>query len=267
MAVMNARFDAHHAGQIVVVDNGDAPTAARLASALDARVGIAGAADLLVCVATPGAPNAALAAVVGDHRRAGGDALIFVVGNAVQRRAIERELRPDRDVGISVMVFLDDLSGADLERARRRVADLVVTSGRADQVINGGGGYRRRYASSLPDVPERMEQRLAQQLAIQAVFTDDPAKTAQSMTSGYATLVAATTGTSDDGIGPKHAGLVASVALLAPVWRRAARRLDAFVPFTRIVVRGGLVYSITRLVGMAAQRVAAYDRDPHREDR
>jgi hypothetical protein len=265
--VMNARFDAHHAGQIVVVDNGDASVAARLANALDARVGVAHPTDLLVSVAAPGAPNADLATVVGDHRRAGGDVLIVVVGNAVQRRAIERELRADRDVGISVMLFVDDLQGADLDRTRRRVADQVITSDRADHVISGGGGYRRRYASSLPDVAERMEQRMAQQLAIRAALVDDPAKTAASMKSGHATLVAGTMGASNNGVDPKRAGVVASVALLAAVWRRSAGRLEAFVPFTRIVVRGGLVYSLTRLVGVTAQRVAAYHRDPPQEDR
>jgi hypothetical protein len=267
VAVLNARFDAHHAGQIVVVDNGDAPAAARLAAALDARVGIAGPADLLVCVAAPGAPNADLAGLVGDHRRAGGEALIIVVGNAVQRRAIERELRADRDVGISVMLFVDAISGADLARVRGRVADLVITSGRDDQVINGGGGYRRRYASSLPDVAERMEKRLAQRHAIQAALMDDPTKTAQSMKSGHATLVAATTGTSEGAIDPKHAGLVASVALLAPLWQRGAGRLAAFVPFTRIAVRGGLAYTVTRLVGMVARRLAMHGREPHQEER
>ena len=204
---------------------------------------------------------------VGDHRRAGGEALIVVVGNAVERRAIERELRADPDVGISVMVFVDDLAGPELERVRRRVADLVITSGRADQIINGGGGYRRRYASSLPDIAERMEARLAQRLAIQAALVDDPAKTAQTMKSGHATLVAATAGKSDDGFDPKHAGLVASVALLAPVWRRGAGRLEAFVPFTRIAVRGGLAYTVTRLVGMAARRLAMHGREPHQEER
>jgi len=265
---MNARFDAHHAGQIVVVDHADAPaTASRLSTELDGRVGIATRADLLVGVAAAGAPNADLAATVGDHRRVGGEALIIVAGNAVERRAIERELRVDPDVGISVMLFVDDLAGPGLERVRRRVADLVITSGRADQLINGGGGYRRRYASSLPDIAERMETRLAQRLAIQAVLVDDPAKTAQTMKSGHATLVAATAGKSDDGFDAKHAGLVASVALLAPVWRRGASRLEAFVPFTRIAVRGGLAYTITRLVGMAARRLATHGRDPQQEER
>jgi hypothetical protein len=267
VAVMNARFDAHHAGQIVVVDHADATaTASRLATALDGRVGIATRADLLVGVAAAGAPNAVLAAVVGEHRRLGGEALIVVVGNAVERRAIERELRADKDVGISVMVFVDDLAGPELDRVRHRVADLVITSGRADQLINGGG-FRRRYASSLPDIAERMEARVAKRLAIQAVLVDDPAKTAQTMKSSHATLVAATAGKSDDGFDAKHAGLVASVALLAPVWRRGAGRLEAFVPFTRIAVRGGLAYAVTRLVGMAARRLAMHGREPHQEER
>jgi hypothetical protein len=147
------------------------------------------------------------------------------------------------------------------------MADLVITSGRADQVINSGGGFRRRYASSLPDVAERMENRLATRLAIRSALVADPAKTAPSMKSGHATLVAATTGTSEDGIDLRHAGLVAAVALLVPIWRRVAGRLTVFVPFTRAVIRGGLVYILTRLVGMAAQRVAMRGRAPHQEER
>jgi len=241
--------------------------AARLATALEARVGTATPGDLLVGVAAPGTANADFATRVGDHRRAGGEALIIVLGNAVQRRAIERELSADRDVGISVMLFVDSLTGDDVTRVRRRMADLVITSGRADQVINSGGGFRRRYASSLPEVGERMEKRLAARLAIRSALVADPAKTAPSMKSGHATLVAATTGTSNDGIDPRHAGLVAAVALLIPIWRRVAGRLTVFVPFTRTVVRGGLVYFLTRLVGMAAQRVAMRGRAPHQEER
>lgn len=258
LAVVNAQVDVHHAGQIVVVDTGDAHAAAGLATALEARVGVATPGDLLVAIAAPGAANADLAGLVGDHRRAGGEVVIAVVGNAVQRRAVERELCNDRDVGISVMLFVDSLSDVDIARVRRRVADLIVTSGR---------GFRRRYASSQPDIAQRMEHRLALRLAIRSALVADPAKTAQSMKAGHASLVAETTGMSDAGFDPKHAGLVAAVALLAPIWRRGAGRLTAFVPFTRIAVRGGLAYTVTRLVGMGAQRLATHGREPHQEDR
>lgn len=257
-AVVNAQVDVHNAGRIVVADAGDASAAARLATALEARVGVAGPPDLLVSVAAPGVPHADLARLVGDHRRAGGEALIIVVGNAVERRATERELRAaDQDVGISVMLFVDSPDG-DIARVRRRVADLVLSTGR---------GFRRRYASTQPDIAQRLEHRLALRLALRAALAADSDKTAQSMKSGHASLVAESTGMSDAGFDPKHAALVAAVALLAPVWRSGSRRLPAFVPFTRIAVRGSLAYTVTRLVGMGAKRLAMHGREPHQEER
>ena len=258
VAVVNAQRDAHQAGRIVVVDAGDATAAERLAAVLEAPVGTAVPGDMLVGVAVPGAEHAELAALVGDHRRAGGEAVIIVVGNAVERRAIERELSTDQDVGISVMLFVDSLSHTDVARVRRRVADLIITSSR---------GFRRRYRSSQSDIARRMDHRLALRLAIRSGLVGDAAKTAQGMKSGHASMVAETTGMSDAGFDPKHAGLVAAVALLAPVWRHGSGRLTAFVPFTRIAVRGGLAYSVTRLVGIGAQRLAMHGREPHQEDR
>lgn len=259
VAVINAQVDVHTAGRIVVISSGgDATAATRVAAGLEAQVGTARAIDLMVSVAAPGAPNADLARVVGDHRRAGGEALIVVVGNAVARRAIERELRRDPDVGISVMLFVDSLNDGEMVRVQRRVADLVVTNGRA---------FRRRFVATQPEIAERLEHRLALRLAIRAALAADSAKSAETMKAGHTSLVAETTGMSDAGFDPKHAGLVAAVALLAPVWRHGAGRLTAFVPFTRIAVRGTLAYSITRLVGMGAKRLAMFGREAHQEER
>jgi hypothetical protein len=259
-AVVRAQLDARHGGQLVVTGAGagDTTPVARLASELGAQTGTAGPRDLLIGVAWPWADNATLGTAVGDHRRAGGEALIVVVGNAVERRALERELRTDPDVGISVMLFVDALSGDELLRVRRRVADLLVVR---------GDGMRREYDRLHADIARQLEHRLAQRLAVRSALVANPDKMASTLKSQHAKLAADTTSLSDTGFDAKHIGLVAAVALVAPIWRRAAVRLTAFLPFTRIVVRGGLVYTITRLVGMGAQRLAMHGRAPHQEER
>jgi len=256
--VARSQMTSRNADEIVVLPIADHAAAVRLATEFGARVGAPGPADLVVAIAQPGADNAALANRVGDHRRLGGAALVVVVGNAAERRALERELRSDPDVGIAVMLFVDRLSGDDIVPIRRRVADMV---------IDHRNGTRRSYAGLQPDVARQMEHRLAMRLAMRSVLVASPEKTASGMKSGHTKLAADTGTMSAAGVDPKSIGLVVALAILAPVWRHGAGRLTRFVPFNRILVRSGAVYLITRLVGIAVKRIAAQGREPRQEER
>jgi hypothetical protein len=236
----------------------DHEAAVRLATEFGARVGAPAPVDLVVAIALPGADNAALASRVGDHRRLGGGALVVVVGNAAERRALERELRSDPDVGIGVMLFVDSLAGDDIVPIRRRVADMV---------IDHRNGTRRSYAGLQPDVARQMERRLAMRLALRSVLVANPEKTASGMKTGHTRLAADTGSMSGASVDPKSVGLVVALALLSPVWRHGVGRLTRFVPFSRILVRSGAVYLITRLVGIAVRRVAVQGREPRQEER
>lgn len=257
-AVVKAHFEAGRAGELVIASGGDAREASRVAELLGARRGHAAPGDVMVGVAAPHAANHELAVAVGDHRRAGGEALVVVIGTPVQRRVIERELRADRDVGISVMLMVDALDGADLVRVRRRVANMIVSRGE---------GLRRNYASLQPDIARQMEHRAALRVGVRAALVADTERSAAGMKSSHARLAADIASITDANFDAKAVGLVAALGLLAPVWRAGAGRLTALVPFTRIAVRGGIAYSVTRLVGIGAQRVAALGRAPHQEER
>jgi hypothetical protein len=257
-AVVKAHFDARRAGELVIASGGDAGEASRVAELLGARRGHAAPGDVMVGVAAPHAANHELAVAVGDHRRAGGEALVVVIVTPVQRRVIERELRADRDVGISVMLMVDALDGADLVRVRRRVANMIVSRGE---------GLRRDYASLQPDIARQMEHRTALRVGVRAALVADTERSAAGMKSSHARLAADIASITDANFDAKAVGLVAALGLLAPAWRAGAGRLTALVPFTRIAVRGGIAYSVTRLVGIGAQRVAALGRAPHQEER
>ncbi len=256
--VARSQMTARHADEIVVLPIADHEAAVRLATEFGARVGAPGRADLVVAIAQPGADNAALATRIGDHRRVGGGALVVVTGNAAERRVLERELRTDPDVGIAVMLFVDGLTGDDLVRIRRRVADMV---------IDHRNGTRRSYPGLQPEVARQMEHRLAMRLAVRSVLVASPTKTAAGMKAGHTKLAADTGSLSNPGVDPKNIGLVVALAMLTPVWRHGAGRLTRFVPFSRILVRSGAVYLITRLVGLAVKRIAAQGREPRQEER
>jgi hypothetical protein len=256
--VARSQRTSRNAGENVVIPIAEHDVAVRLATEFGARVGMPGPADLVIAIAQPGADNAALATQVGDHRRRGGSALVVVVGNAAERRALERELRTDPDVGIAVMLFVDSLAGDDVVRIRRRVADMV---------IDHRNGTRRSYAGLQPDVARQMERRLAMRLAMRSVLVASPEKTAAAMKSSHTKLAAEAGSMSQAGVDPKSVGLVVALAMLSPVWRHGAGRLTRFVPFNRILVRSGAVYLITRLVGMAVKQIAVQDREPRQEER
>jgi hypothetical protein len=256
--VATSQRAAHRTDDLVVAPAGDHDANVRLATVFGARVGMAQRGDLLIAVALPGEDNVAVAKIVGDHRRAGGDALVLLVGDTPQRRALERDLRNDPDVGVAVMLFVDSLSGGDLDRIRHRVASLVVSH--AD-------GRRRIRHTLNADVAREMEHRQALRLALRALMVADPDKTAASMKATHTKLASDSASTPDSAIDPKNVGFVVALALLAPLWRRGAGRLTPLVPFTRMVVRGAAAYAITRLVGMGARRLSVQDRNPHREER
>jgi hypothetical protein len=264
IAIVDAQLEAGHPGELVIARAGDAIAGARLAGLIDARQGSAHPGDLLVGVAAAHGANLELAAAVGDHRRGGGRALVVVIGSPVERRAIERELRTDRDVGISVMLMVDSLDGADLVRVRRRVANMILSRGE---------GLRRThpslklYPSLTADIVHQLQHRTAVRMALRAALVADADNSAVAMKATQARLAADTAGMADAPLDPKTVGLVAALGLLPLAWRSGAGRLTGLVPFTRIAVRGGIAYSVTRLVGIGAQRVAKLGRAPHQEER
>jgi hypothetical protein len=264
-ALVKAHFDAAQGEQLVVAAGGDEIGAARLADLLHARLGHARVRDLLVGVAGPHCRNDELAAVVGEHRRAGGEALIVVIGSPIERRVIERELRTDRDVGISVMLLVDALDGADLARVRRKVAGMIVSRGQG--LLRDHPTLSPDIPSFKPDIARQMEHRAALRLGLRVALVADPKRGAARMKATHARLVADTASMADAPLDPKTVGLVTALGLLSPLWRIAAGRLTGLVPLTRIVVRGVLAYSVTRLVGIGAQRVAMHGRAPHQEER
>jgi hypothetical protein len=265
MTLVSPQLDTASPGEVVVADVGAASESGRVAAVLETRRAHAGRRDLLVGVAARNAPNDELARIVGDHRRAGGDALIVVVGSAVERRLIERELRGDPDVGISVMLMVDALGGAELERVRRRVASMIV--GRRALQAFVREPLAREPASLKPDIARHLERRAAVRVGVRAALTGDAQRVAAGMKASHVQLATDTASMADANFEPKTVGLVAALGLMTPVWRAGVGRLTALVPFTRTVVRGGLAYAITRLVGMGAQRLAMHGRKPHQEER
>jgi hypothetical protein len=256
--VANSHRAANRTDDLVVAPSGDRDANVALATVFGARVGMPYRDDLLVGVALPGQDIEELAGIVGNHRRAGGDALVLLVGDAPARRALERGLRSDPDVGIAVMMFVEALTGPDLDRIRHRVASLVVSH--AD-------GRRRIRHTLQSDVAREMEHRQAFRLALRAMAVADPEKTAASMKAVHTKLASDSAATPGSAIDPKNVGFVVALALLAPIWRRGAGRLTPLVPFTRVVIRGAAAYGVTRLVGMGARRLSTQDRNVHREER
>lgn len=255
-ALIRSQRSAGAAPDLVVADLGDHQAAGRLCAELGARRGAVRPSDLLIAVASPHASNPELAQLVGDHRRAGGEALIVVSGAAVERRVIERELRSDRDVGIAVMIMVDALDGPGLARVRRRVASLVVARGE---------GLRAESPALRQDIVHRLHHRTALRLAVRSALVAEASE--QTLTSAHARMAADTAGTVEAGVDPKDVGAVVAVGLLSVAWRHGARRLPEIVPLGRILLRGGLAYSFTRLVGLGAHRVALLGRAPHQEER
>jgi hypothetical protein len=243
--------------EIVVLPMPDPDTAVALATEFSARVGEPHKGDLAIGIAVPGADNRALAATLGDHRRAGGDALVLLVGNAAERRALERELRTDLDVGIAVMLFVDRLDGDDLARIRRRVADAIIARRE---------GARRHYAGLDDEVARQLERRMAMKLAVRSVLVQDSGRVAAGLKAGHTKIVADRGSRGESPIDPKAIGLMVGLAMLTPLWHHGARRLDAFVPFTRVALRGGAAYATTRLVGLVAARLAASGRTSQQEE-
>lgn len=256
--VARSRTASRNVDEIVVLPMADHDGAVALATVFGARVGAPGPRDLAIAVAVPGDELRALATTVGDHRRRGGDVLVLLVGNAAERRMLERELRTDPDVGIAVMLLVDRLDGTDLVRIRRRVADMIISHRE---------GARRSYAGVQEDVSHQLEHRLALRLAVRSILVADADATAAGFKTSHTKLVADRGAMADGGVDPRTIGLMVGLALLTPVWRRGAGRLAGFVPFTRIVARGTAAYAITRLVGLAAARLTHSARTAHQEER
>jgi len=265
ITLVSPQLDTASPGEVVVADVGAATESERLSAALETRRGRAGRRDLLVAVAARNPPNDELARLVGDHRRAGGDALIVVVGRPVERRLIERELRSDPDVGISVMMLVDALDGVELERVRRRVAAMIV--GRRALQGPVREPLSREPAALKPDIAGYLERRGALRAGVRAALEGDPQRVAAGMKASQVQLATDTASMVDANFQPRTVALVAGLGLITPVWRAGVRRLAGFVPFDRIVVRGGAAYALTRLVGMGAQRLAVHGRKPHQEER
>jgi hypothetical protein len=254
MTLVKSERTRRRPGEIVVATSGGLD-ADRLATAIGARRGNATSHDLLLAVAHVDDDLLGLAAEVGTHRRIGGDALIVVSASAVERRIIERELRTDPDVSVAVMMMVDDISGAELSRIIDRIADICA--GRND-------GMRTRYPALRSQVADRLAQRAARDVAIVSALSKERSGALSVRQTRLAADVAGLRGETFD---PKTLGLVAVIGLVSPLLRRTVGRLTGLVPFVQIVVRAATAYSVTRLVGIAAQRAAMDGRARSREER
>ncbi len=254
MALVKSERASRRPGEIIVATFGGLD-ADRVAAAIGARRGHAASRDLLVAVASAGDDVLSLSAQIGTHRRASGDALIVVSADPVGRRIIERELHTDPDVSVAIMLMVDGSSGADLSQILRRIADICAAR---------NDGMRTRYPALRSQIADRLEQRAARDVAIASALSNERSG---AMSVRQARLVADVAGLRGDTFDPKTVGLVAVIGLLSPVLRRTVGRLTALVPFTQIVVRAATAYSMTRLVGIAAQRASMDGRAPSQEER
>lgn len=258
MAVGLSAMAADKDVEVVVVDAGDAGLAADAAAIVGGRIGTPTPDDMLVAVVAPGGNAAHVAPVVGEHRRKGGDAVVAVLGTHVQRRRAERALLADPDVEMSVVEHIDALDGAGADVLR-----AAVVRGLSTRAVAAGNTH----PPLRDEVARGLERRAARRAAVVASAPGISGAAMPLLTVTQVRLASDLTGLAGGRPDARILGQVAAIAGAAPLWRATARRLITAVPSAETVVRGGLAYTVTRGVAVAARRLAPSGPDPVQEER
>lgn len=242
--VMSARGASRDAS-VSVVDAGDRDATEAVAAALGAPVRAPVNDDLIVCALTPRADLASVADRLSDQRRAGGDVLAVVVGTAVERRDAVDALRAEPDLGVGVAFPLERLDDDGAKELR-------------DAVIRRLGASAVAVARTSAPLREAATQGIVNRGAVRAAVVTllSGSRASSSVLTGLQARMAADVGNlageQPQGV---QAGEAVGVALAAPVWRQTARGLSAALPRWRPVVRAGVAFGATHLVGFIATRV------------
>ncbi|MFN8109986.1 MAG: hypothetical protein U0Y82_09110 [Thermoleophilia bacterium] len=244
--------------RVAVLHNGDGTRTGLVAEAVGAPVGTGRPGDLLVTALWPQDDPAAVAEVLGAHRRAGGDAVVGLVGRPAQRRVQERALLAHPDIEMSLITYLDDFGDGGRRALRDRVVRALGT--RAVAAARTAPGLRA-------DVQRVLSRRSANRAAVVGVAAGRTRAAMPVLSAMQARLAADLAGLSGGRPDAKAAGGVVGIAVSAPVWRAVARRLIRAVPSAAPLVRGGLAYTVTRGIAVLAQRLAPTPQQAPQEER
>lgn len=255
MAVGLSARNAEREVGITVVDIGDRAGAEAIARATGAPLRAPVPNDL-VLTALPHDAGPDTIAHLAAHRRMGGDVLIAVGGAAAQRRRGLRLVADTPDLGIACGVAVSGLDEAGLYGFRRfvvrRLGIRAVPGARsapglvgpAEDHLTAGASRRAAIVATLPSSQATMPLLMALQVRLAADVS--------ALAGGRP--------------GPTQGGVLAGIALSAPVWRQVSRTIQSAAPGIAPAARAGIAYGVTRGVGLVAARTRSTATTSSEED-
>lgn len=245
MAVRASAKGAAKGTRITVMDAGDRAATLALSESLAAPVRAPVEDDLVVAVLTPAADLGLIASRLSEHRRGGGDVLLAVAGSTAERRDQLTALRAEPDLGVAVAFPVEGLDGSDMEEFRDAVVRRLGTE---------VGGAARVSRLLRETATHGIVDRSAKRAALIAFLSGSRASSSV-LTALQARMAADVGNLAGEQPQAVQAGQAVGAAVAAPIWRQVARGLSAALPGWKPLVRAGVAYAGTRLVGLVATRL------------
>jgi uncharacterized protein (DUF697 family) len=242
---------ASHDGRVALVP-GDPAVTAWLRRLLDVPLQERPDLDALAVVAVPeDADVASVAAALAERAEAGGQSLAVILGSPERRAATERALRAVPGIELSSIVHV---ARPDADGERRVLDGLIRRLG--DQAV----GAARENAALRPAIGAHLVSQTAASACVLASGTAGRRARMHALTTIQLTMLGTLQGAYGRPLNARLAGDALAIVGSGFAWRLLGRRATT-VPVPSVMLRGGVAYMGTRVLGELILRRLAADKD------